>query len=175
MAKRGKNEKAWAEAKKLCRLSARHIQMAKQLGMNPRNLPGLRPSRSQQWKAPVPQFIEECYRKRFGDAKSPKAASTAFEDDELGWDFELETARPQKSPLPHSWAPPDSTVVLMDLICFLSNLTDDLESVFIRREVTDETREWVVQTLHSVADEVEAGTPIAPFPVLWGHDDDIPF
>jgi hypothetical protein len=40
--------------------------MARALGMNPKKLPGLRPSPHQRWKLPVGEFIEECYSKRFG-------------------------------------------------------------------------------------------------------------
>jgi hypothetical protein len=40
--------------------------MARALGMNPRKLPGLRPSSQERWKLPVGEFIEERYRKRFG-------------------------------------------------------------------------------------------------------------
>jgi hypothetical protein len=61
------NEAAWTNAKKLCRLSRRQVEMARALGMNPKKLPGLRPSPQQRWKLPVGAFIEECYRKRFGD------------------------------------------------------------------------------------------------------------
>lgn len=64
--KRRSNENPWARAKRLCRLSARHIEMAKQLGMNPKKLPKLIPSKSQQWKAPVRDFLEDLYAKRFG-------------------------------------------------------------------------------------------------------------
>jgi hypothetical protein len=35
-------------------------------GMNPRKLPGLRPSPRQPWKLPVSEFIEDRYWKRFG-------------------------------------------------------------------------------------------------------------
>ena len=41
--------------------------MAKELGMNPKKLGKLVPNKSQQWKLPLPEFIEKCYRKRFGD------------------------------------------------------------------------------------------------------------
>lgn len=44
--------------------------MARALGMNPRKLPRLRPSRPQRWKLPVGEFIEESYRKRFGGGPS---------------------------------------------------------------------------------------------------------
>lgn len=63
---RGHDEAAWRNAKTICRLNARQVEMARALGMNPRKLPGLRPSAQQRWKLPVGAFIEQCYRKRFG-------------------------------------------------------------------------------------------------------------
>jgi len=41
--------------------------MAKELGMNPKKFGKLVPSKDELWKAPLGQFIEECYRKRFKD------------------------------------------------------------------------------------------------------------
>jgi hypothetical protein len=64
--RRAHDEEAWTNAKKICRLTARQIEMARALGMNPRKPPGLRPSPQQRWKLPVGEFIEERYRKRFG-------------------------------------------------------------------------------------------------------------
>jgi len=64
--KRRAHDEAWTNAKKICRLTARQVGMARALGMNPRKLPGLRPSPQQRWKLPVGEFIEERYRKRFG-------------------------------------------------------------------------------------------------------------
>ena len=64
--RRAHDEEAWTNAKKICRLNARQVEMARALGMNPKKLPGLRPSPQQRWKLPVGEFIEECYRKRFG-------------------------------------------------------------------------------------------------------------
>jgi len=63
---RQRDEEAWRNAKALCRLNARQVEMARALGMNPKKLPGLRPSPQQRWKLPVGAFIEECHRKRFG-------------------------------------------------------------------------------------------------------------
>lgn len=39
--------------------------MAKELGMNPKKFGSLGPSKSEPWKEPLGQFIEECYSKRF--------------------------------------------------------------------------------------------------------------
>lgn len=60
------DQKASTNATKICRLTARQVEIARALGMNPRKLPRLRPSPPQPWKLPVGEFIEESYRKRFG-------------------------------------------------------------------------------------------------------------
>jgi hypothetical protein len=58
--------KPWIEAKKRHHLSQTHIQMARELGMNPRKLGKLDNHRQEPWKAPLPIFIETIYFKRFG-------------------------------------------------------------------------------------------------------------
>jgi len=40
--------------------------MARELGLNPARLGKLDNHRHQPWKAPLPQFIEDMYAKRFG-------------------------------------------------------------------------------------------------------------
>ena len=56
---------AWAEAQKRFHLSDLHIQMARELGLNPKKFGGLANHRQEPWKLPLPEFIAECYRKRF--------------------------------------------------------------------------------------------------------------
>ncbi len=56
----------WIEAKKRHRLSQTHIQMARELGMNPKSFGKLDNHKQERWKAPLPQFIEHLYLKRFG-------------------------------------------------------------------------------------------------------------
>ncbi len=55
----------WIEAKKKHRLSQKHIQMAKELGLNPKGFGKLDNHKQERWKAPLPQFIEDLYYKRF--------------------------------------------------------------------------------------------------------------
>ena len=57
---------AWIEARKRHHLSHAHVQMARELGMNPKKLGGLDNHRQEPWKAPLPEFIEHLYRKSFG-------------------------------------------------------------------------------------------------------------
>lgn len=56
----------WFQARKRFRLSHAHIQMARELGMNPKKFGPLANERQEPWKLPLPEFIAECYRKRFG-------------------------------------------------------------------------------------------------------------
>jgi hypothetical protein len=60
------NEKdmLWAEAKRRCRLNNEDIRMAKELDLNPRSLLKNIPSKTQQWKLPVKDWIREMYQKR---------------------------------------------------------------------------------------------------------------
>jgi hypothetical protein len=57
---------AWVAARKRYHLSHAQVQMARELGLNPRKLGKLANHRQEPWKAPLPQFIEYLYRKRFG-------------------------------------------------------------------------------------------------------------
>ena len=61
--------KIWIEAKKKYHLSDTHIQMARELGMNPKKFGGLANHKQEQWKAPLPDFIEDLYYKRFKKEK----------------------------------------------------------------------------------------------------------
>ena len=65
MTKKSKNADAWAQAKKKYRLSAMYIQMTKELGMNPKKFGSLANHKQEPWKAPLPDFIEGLYFKRF--------------------------------------------------------------------------------------------------------------
>lgn len=55
----------WLVAKKKHRLSDKHVQMARELGLNPDKLGKIDNHKQETWKAPLPQFIEEIYFKRF--------------------------------------------------------------------------------------------------------------
>lgn len=55
----------WIEARKSYRLSHAHIQMARELGLNPKKFGGLANTKQEPWKLPLPEFIEELYFKHF--------------------------------------------------------------------------------------------------------------
>ncbi len=66
--KRKPNQKmqAWIDARKRHHLSHAQVQMARELGMNPRKLGGLDNHDQQPWKMPLRQYIKHLYFKRFG-------------------------------------------------------------------------------------------------------------
>jgi hypothetical protein len=65
-------------------LSDAHIQMARELGMNPKKFGKISNEKQEPWKKPFPLFIEDIYLKRFGkdrpsDVKSIKEIFRAKE------------------------------------------------------------------------------------------------
>jgi len=65
VSKKEKKTEDWILAAKKFHLSAVQIQMARELGMNPRKMGKLDNHRQETWKEPLPQFIESLYMKRF--------------------------------------------------------------------------------------------------------------
>jgi hypothetical protein len=57
---------AWIDARRRHRLSHAQVQMARELGLNPNKLGKIDNHRQEPWKAPLPQFIEHLYARRFG-------------------------------------------------------------------------------------------------------------
>jgi len=56
----------WIEARRRYHLSDVHIQMARELGMNPKKFGKIANEKQELWKEPLPAFIERIYFKRFG-------------------------------------------------------------------------------------------------------------
>ena len=56
----------WIDVRKRYRLSDVHIQMARELGMNPKKFGKIANEKQEPWKAPLPAFIERIYVKHFG-------------------------------------------------------------------------------------------------------------
>jgi len=57
--------KDWVDARSRFHLSNAHIQMARELGMNPKKFGKLANHKQERWKLPLPEYIEELYFKRF--------------------------------------------------------------------------------------------------------------
>jgi len=83
--KLSQNLQDWVEARRRFHLSHAHVQMARELGMNPRKLGKLDNHDQEPWKAPLPQFIEDLYFKRFG--RERPAGVMSVEDRARGQDM----------------------------------------------------------------------------------------
>ena len=59
----------WLDAKRRCGLSDDEVRMAKELGFKPHSLIKNIPAKSQQWKAPIREWIRELHAKRFSEAR----------------------------------------------------------------------------------------------------------
>jgi hypothetical protein len=79
MAKRKKDlppkYQLWVDARKRFHLSHAHIQMARELGLNPKKLGGKANHKQEPWKVPLPQFIEGLCFKRFGKSRPDNVRS----------------------------------------------------------------------------------------------------
>ena len=56
----------WIEARKRFRLSHAHVQMARELGLNPKKFGKLANHDQEPWKLPLQDFIVKLYVNRFG-------------------------------------------------------------------------------------------------------------
>lgn len=72
----------WIDARQRYHLSHAQVQMARELGMNPKKFGGIANHRQEPWKLPLPQFIEERFQEQFG-RKQPLDVRS-IEDKEVG-------------------------------------------------------------------------------------------
>ena len=54
----------WVEARKRFDLSHAQVQMARELGLNPKKLGGMANHKQEPWKMPLPLYIEHLYKKQ---------------------------------------------------------------------------------------------------------------
>jgi hypothetical protein len=150
---RSRNAAEWWSAKKLCRLSSRQIEMARALGMNPKKLPGLRPSPQQRWNLPVGAFIEDCYRKRFSGAAATDKSRQPKGESRLTADNWLEPAHGLKSQVEN-------------LVCYFANLSEDLERWLTHGTVAPEVLVQVRKELRAITNALEAGEAVPQMPEI---------
>jgi hypothetical protein len=156
--------------------------MARALGMNPKKLPGLRPSPQQRWKLPIGAFIEECYRKRFGEEPESGGFRQAKSESRSHTDDGVEMASKQMRQTE-------------TLVCYLANLADDLQKWLVHSQIAPQVLAQVCREFREIADAIEAGTfipqmpeiPVPPAPRstrsgvcdrsehTFDNDDEIPF
>ncbi len=79
----------WVDARQRFRLSHKHIQMARELGLNPKKFGKLANHKQEPWKEPLSNFIETLYFKRYARLE-PVTVSTIQEL------FELKLQKKQK-------------------------------------------------------------------------------
>ena len=170
--RRAHDEDSWTNAKKICQLTARQVEMARALGMNPRNLPSLRPSPQQRWKLPVGEFIEERYHKRFGGARrdqdphgpEPRSCtpSTGVPTSRtvgrgvVATDLDADVPELVREP---AWQ-------LSDLACYLINLADDLQRWLAHGSIDPEVLPQVREELREIATALDTGASISPVPAI---------
>lgn len=65
----------WFEARQKYRLTDPQIQMARELGLNPRKFGGYANHRQQPWKRPLGEYIEHLYVKRFKKEQPERVTS----------------------------------------------------------------------------------------------------
>lgn len=56
----------WIDARRRFHLSHEQVQMARELGLNPKKFNSLANHKQEPWKVPLSQFIERLYFKHFG-------------------------------------------------------------------------------------------------------------
>ena len=56
----------WVQARQRFDLSHAQVQMARELGLNPKKLGKIEERDDEPWKLPLPRFLENLYFKRFG-------------------------------------------------------------------------------------------------------------
>lgn len=64
-----KNIEEWKKAKRRYHLTDMHIQMALELGLNPKKFGSLANHKQQPWKSSLQEFIEDLYFKHFKKEK----------------------------------------------------------------------------------------------------------
>jgi hypothetical protein len=58
--------KPWLDARTRFKLTHAEVQMARELGMNPKDFASLANAHQQPWKTPLQNFIQKRYRQSFG-------------------------------------------------------------------------------------------------------------
>ena len=65
----------WLKARKKYGLTHAQIQMARELGLNPKKFGGYANHRQQKWKRPLGEYIEHLYFKRLGKSRPERVVS----------------------------------------------------------------------------------------------------
>ncbi|NCC66357.1 MAG: hypothetical protein EOM15_17105 [Spirochaetia bacterium] len=74
------SEQQWKEAKSKCKLSDEDIRKAKEMGLNPKSLIRNIPSKQQQWKLPVHEWVQLMYEERLEKSRKTQLRKQAALD-----------------------------------------------------------------------------------------------
>jgi hypothetical protein len=155
---RAHDEEAWRNARKICRLNARQLEMARRLGMNPRKLPRLRPGPKEHWKLPVAEFIEELYRKRFDlDPLEPRPRPA---------DPGSHAPPPPSGDADRQSRPADAMSQVDSLACYFTNLADDLAKWRAHGSVDLDVMQQLSSELREIAAAIDTGTLVPEVPEI---------
>jgi hypothetical protein len=83
------SKELWLEAKRKCKLNGEEIQMAKEMGLNPKSLMKNIPNKNEQWKTPVKIWVRDMYEdgfSRVGVKSDNKSLNTKKKVEELPFD-----------------------------------------------------------------------------------------
>ncbi|MCQ3972418.1 MAG: hypothetical protein DPW09_03105 [Anaerolineae bacterium] len=83
----------WLEARQKYRLTDTQIQMARELGLNPRKFGGYANHRQEPWKSPLGEYIEYLYTKRFKKEQPDRVTSLEEQAQEIQRKREEKKAR----------------------------------------------------------------------------------
>jgi hypothetical protein len=159
---RAHDEQLWRDAKRICRLNRRQLEMARALGMNPRKLPRLCPSPQQRWKLPVGAFIEELYSKRFGGRPGHDAPERQARESDMPPSPPHDTPASDRARDPASAS--DRASQLDDLMCYLKNLADDVQQWLAHSTIDPDVLRQVSAELRDIASALDTGGSIDPIP-----------
>ncbi|NBK21923.1 MAG: hypothetical protein EOM68_07845 [Spirochaetia bacterium] len=74
------SEQQWKEAMSKCKLSDEDIRKAKEMGLNPKSLIKNIPSKQQQWKLPVYEWVQLMYEERLEKSRKTQLRKQAALD-----------------------------------------------------------------------------------------------
>jgi hypothetical protein len=87
----------WLEARQKYRLTDMQIQMARELGLNPKKFGGYANHRQQPWKRPLGEYIQHLYAKRFKKEQPDRIRSLEEQAQEIQRKQEEKKARQRAS------------------------------------------------------------------------------
>ena len=100
----------WFEARRRFKLNHAHIQMARELGMNPKTFGSLANEKQEPWKVPLDAFIVQCYSKRFNRSEPAQVRSLEqlIEADEMRRRLKQERKAKEARPIPENCGDPNA-------------------------------------------------------------------